>query len=73
IVLISPEMLQSPSFVNRVLRKPAFSRRVLSMVVDEAHCISHWGANFRKKYASLGIVRAFLPRNTPVIAVTATL
>ena len=66
-------MIQSKSFMNRVLRNPRFSRRVLSMVVDEAHCISHWGADFRKKYASLGVVRAFLPRGTPVIAMTATL
>lgn len=66
-------MLQSREFLNRVLRKPRFSHRVLSMVVDEAHCVSHWGANFRKKYASLGTVRSFLPRGTPVIAVTATL
>ncbi|KAH9887685.1 P-loop containing nucleoside triphosphate hydrolase protein [Cubamyces lactineus] len=73
IVLISPEMLQSPSFVNRVLRKPSFAKRVLSLVIDEAHCVSHWGAGFRKKYNSLGVVRAFLPRGTPVIAVTATL
>ena len=43
------------------------------MVVDEAHCSSHWGADFRKKYGTLGIVRAFLPRGTPVIAMTATL
>ncbi|OSD06943.1 P-loop containing nucleoside triphosphate hydrolase protein [Trametes coccinea BRFM310] len=73
IILISPEMLQSASFVNRVLRKPAFAKRVLSVVVDEAHCVSHWGASFRKKYASLGVIRAFLPRGTPVIAMTATL
>ncbi|KAL7280492.1 hypothetical protein ACG7TL_005424 [Trametes sanguinea] len=66
-------MLQSPSFINRVLRKPSFARRVLSIVVDEAHCVSHWGADFRKKYSSLGIVRAFLPRGTPIVAVTATL
>ncbi|KAJ7873030.1 hypothetical protein B0H13DRAFT_1478944, partial [Mycena leptocephala] len=44
-----------------------------SVFIDEAHCISHWGASFRKKYASIGIVRAFLPRTTPIIAVTATL
>ncbi|KAI0077523.1 P-loop containing nucleoside triphosphate hydrolase protein, partial [Panus rudis PR-1116 ss-1] len=73
ILLVSPEMIQSHTFINRVLRNPKFSRRVLSIVVDEAHCISHWGADFRKKYASLGIVRAFLPCNTPVIAMTATL
>ncbi|KAI0076160.1 P-loop containing nucleoside triphosphate hydrolase protein [Panus rudis PR-1116 ss-1] len=47
--------------------------KVLSMVVDEAHCISHWGADFRKKYGSLGIVRTFLPKDTAVIAMTATL
>ncbi|KAI0772184.1 P-loop containing nucleoside triphosphate hydrolase protein [Irpex lacteus] len=73
VLIVSPEMVQSRSFVNRLLRNPSFSRRVLSVVVDEAHCISLWGADFRKKYASLGIVRAFLPRQTPIIAMTATL
>ena len=66
-------MLQSRTFVNKILRNSHFSRRVLSVVVDEAHCVSHWGADFRKKYASLGVIRAFLPRGTPVIALTATL
>ena len=66
-------MLQSPAFITRVLRRREFSQRVLSVVVDEAHCVSHWGADFRKKYGSLGTIRAFLPRGTPIIAVTATL
>lgn len=73
ILLASPEMLQSRQFINRVLRNSAFTRRVLSIVVDEAHCISHWGADFRKKYDTLGIIRAFLPRGTAVVAMTATL
>lgn len=73
VVIASPEMLQSRSFINRLLRKPDFAHRVLSLVIDEAHCISLWGADFRKKYGTLGIIRAFLPRNTPVVAVTATL
>ncbi|KAI0073052.1 P-loop containing nucleoside triphosphate hydrolase protein [Panus rudis PR-1116 ss-1] len=64
VLLISPEMILSPVFIERVLRNPRFSRKVLSMVVDEAHCISHWGADFRKKYGSLGIVRTFLPKDT---------
>lgn len=45
----------------------------MSVVVDEAHCVSHWGASFRKKYGTLGVIRAFLAKDTPVIAVTATL
>lgn len=73
IVVVSPEMLQSRRFVEKVLRKPEFGSRVLSVFIDEAHCVSHWGASFRKKYATIGIVRAFLPRSTPMIAVTATL
>ncbi|KAH9938036.1 P-loop containing nucleoside triphosphate hydrolase protein [Fomitopsis serialis] len=73
IILISPEMLQSRMFKDRVLRNQKFTSRVLSIVLDEAHCLSHWGANFRKHYSSLGTVRAFLPPGTPIIAVTATL
>ncbi|KAF8804137.1 P-loop containing nucleoside triphosphate hydrolase protein [Phlegmacium glaucopus] len=73
IVILSPEMLLSRRFIDGVLRKPEFGSRCLSVFIDEAHCISHWGNSFRKKYASLGIVRAFLPRDTPIVAVSATL
>ncbi|KAJ6451326.1 P-loop containing nucleoside triphosphate hydrolase protein [Mycena sanguinolenta] len=73
IVLISPEMALSRRFIREVLRNPEFGRRVLSVVVDEAHVVSHWGASFRKKYGTLGIIRAFLPRGTPIVAFSATL
>lgn len=73
IILVSPEMLQSRTFVDRILRNTSFMRNIISMFIDEAHCIAHWGADFRKKYGSIGKMRAFLPRGTPVIAVTATL
>ncbi|KAJ6584713.1 P-loop containing nucleoside triphosphate hydrolase protein [Mycena capillaripes] len=71
--MLSPEMLLSRRFVDGVLRKSEFGSRCLSVFIDEAHCVSHWGASFRKKYASIGIIRAFLPRTTSIIAVTATL
>lgn len=66
-------MLFSRRFIDGVLRKPEFGPRCLSYFIDEAHCISHWGASFRKAYSTIGIVSAFLPRNTPIIAVTSTL
>jgi superfamily II DNA helicase RecQ len=72
-VILSPEMLLLRRFIDGVLRKPAFGTRCLSVFIDEAHCVSHWGDLFHKKYASLGIIRAFLPKSTPIIAVSATL
>jgi len=47
--------------------------RILSIVVDEAHVVSHWGSGFRKKYGSLGILRALVPKGTPFVAMSATL
>lgn len=66
-------MILSQRFLNDVLRNHDLQSRVYAIVVDEAHCISHWGAAFRKKYGSLGVVRAFLPKPTPVIAISASL
>jgi superfamily II DNA helicase RecQ len=73
IIVLSPEMLQPWRFVERVLRKTEFASRCLSVFVDEAHCVSHWGADFRKKYGTLGMVRSFLPSGTSVVAASATL
>ena len=73
IVILSPEMILSKKFINNVIRKPEMSRCVLSVVVDEVHAISHWGSGFRKKYGTLGVLRALLPKGTPVIAMSATL
>jgi superfamily II DNA helicase RecQ len=66
-------MALSQHFIREVLRNTEFGKRVLSVVVDEAHVVSHWGASFRKKYGTLGIIRAFLPRGTPIVALSATL
>lgn len=73
ILLISPELLLSRRFIKVVLKNSEFKRRVLSVFIDEAHVISHWGNGFRKKYGKLGMIRAFLPKATPIVAVSATL
>ncbi|EJF59224.1 P-loop containing nucleoside triphosphate hydrolase protein, partial [Dichomitus squalens LYAD-421 SS1] len=73
IILVSPEMLQSRMFTNCILRNTRFMKDIISLFIDEAHCIVLWGTDFRKKYGTLGKVRAFLPRGTPVVAVSATL
>ncbi|KAH9910453.1 P-loop containing nucleoside triphosphate hydrolase protein, partial [Epithele typhae] len=73
IILISPEMLQSKTFVDTFLRNRRFTRNIVSLFIDEAHCTVHWGADFRKEYGTLGKIRPFLPANTPIIAVSATI
>ena len=66
-------MLLSKRFLTSVLKKCEFATHLLSVVVDEAHVVSHWGANFRKAYSCLGILRALLPKGTPIVAMSATL
>ncbi len=70
ILLISPERLANEEFRNRVL--PQIAPRVGLFVVDEAHCISDWGHDFRPDYRRIVRVLQALPENIPVLATTAT-
>ncbi|KAJ3572855.1 hypothetical protein NP233_g2794 [Leucocoprinus birnbaumii] len=73
LVVISPELLLSKWFINGVIRNREMIPRILAVVVDEAHVVLHWGSNFRKAYGELGILRTLLPRNTPFVAMSATM
>ncbi|KAF5331589.1 hypothetical protein D9611_007759 [Ephemerocybe angulata] len=73
IVVISPEMMLSKAFLSQVIRHRDMLQRTLAVVVDEAHVVSHWGSGFRKQYGTLGILKALLPRETPFVALSATL
>ncbi|KAF8952572.1 P-loop containing nucleoside triphosphate hydrolase protein [Flammula alnicola] len=73
IILISPEQLLSRTFITDVLKDPEFKQKLLSVVIDEAHVISHWGSGFRKKYGELGTIRSFLLKSTPIVALSATM
>ena len=70
VVLIAPERLSNETFVEEVLL-PA-GERIGLLVVDEAHCISDWGHDFRPSYRRLANILRLLPRNLPVLATTAT-
>ncbi|WIM68437.1 ATP-dependent DNA helicase RecQ [Corynebacterium breve] len=69
-LLISPERLNSPDFRDQVL--PQLAHTVGMVVVDEAHCISDWGHDFRPDYRRIKTLLDDLPANTPVLATTAT-
>jgi len=70
VLLISPERLGNDDFVTRCLLPIA--NRVGLFVVDEAHCISDWGHDFRPDYRRIVRILRALPPNIPVLATTAT-
>lgn len=70
VLLVSPERLNNPSFREEQL--PALIDRLGMLVVDEAHCISDWGHDFRPDYRRLRDLIARMPADVPVLATTAT-
>ncbi|WP_139275773.1 DEAD/DEAH box helicase, partial [Mangrovactinospora gilvigrisea] len=70
VLLVSPERLNSVEFRDQVLPKLAASTGLL--VVDEAHCISDWGHDFRPDYRRLRTMLEELRPGVPVLATTAT-
>lgn len=70
VLLVSPERLTNPRFAAEQL--PDLVRRCGLLVVDEAHCVSDWGHDFRPDYRRIGDLLARLPEGTPVLATTAT-
>ncbi len=70
LLLVSPERLNNPAFRERML--PLVARRTGLLVVDEAHCVSDWGHDFRPDYRRVGDVLAALPADVGVLGTTAT-
>ncbi|MBR1631008.1 MAG: RecQ family ATP-dependent DNA helicase [Paludibacteraceae bacterium] len=63
---VSPERLGTESFISRLR-----DMQVCLLVVDESHCISQWGYDFRPSYLRIAEIRAYIP-DAPVLALTAT-
>jgi ATP-dependent DNA helicase RecQ len=63
---LSPERLTNPHFINRIPQL-----KINLIAVDEAHCISQWGYDFRPAYLNISELRTYLPK-VPILALTAT-
>jgi ATP-dependent DNA helicase RecQ len=70
LLLVSPERLANDDFRERVL--VPLSHKIGLFVVDEAHCISDWGHDFRPDYRRIPQVLRSMPKDIPVLATTAT-
>jgi ATP-dependent DNA helicase RecQ len=70
VLLVSPERLNNPGFRDEVLPQVAATAGLV--VVDEAHCISDWGHDFRPDYRRIRTLLEDLPEGIPVLATTAT-
>ena len=70
VMLISPERLANDDFIERILLP--VGQRIGLMVVDEAHCISDWGHDFRPDYRRIVNILRQIPPKTPILGTTAT-
>lgn len=70
VLLISPERLANERFREEVLS--GIAERLGLLVIDEAHCISDWGHDFRPHYRLIERIARTLPANVPLLATTAT-
>ena len=73
ILLASPEMCFENVEFSKSLRDTSWSKYILFVVIDEAHCIAQWGQKFRKMYSSLNKLRSYIPTGTPLLITSATL
>ncbi|KAI5995607.1 P-loop containing nucleoside triphosphate hydrolase protein, partial [Pisolithus albus] len=73
VIVISPEqVMKADGGFEKLLKSSLFVTRIMSIVIDEAHCLTDWG-DFRPEYKELGRLRYVLPRSVPLLVTSATI
>ncbi|XP_076116508.1 ATP-dependent DNA helicase RecQ-like [Mytilus galloprovincialis] len=72
IVFSSPEAVLNKGPWRRCITQGVFHDHLKAVVIDEAHCITQWGGEFRKEYSHLGELRSVVPKKTTFVTLTAT-
>ncbi|KAL5868299.1 ATP-dependent DNA helicase sgs1 [Pyricularia oryzae] len=71
LLYVTPEMISKSVTFTNALQRTYRNKKLARFVIDEAHCVSQWGHDFRPDYKALGELRRMFP-NVPVMALTAT-
>ena len=66
-ILTSPEMCLKHAEFRKILTEENFSKNIWAVIIDEVHCISQWGGDFRKLYALLEKLRDYCTQNYSLI------
>lgn len=73
VIVISPKQIMKPDQdFEQLLKTPLFVSQIISIVIDEAHCLTDWG-EFRPEYRELGWLRYILPSSLPLLVISATI
>ena len=72
LLYISPESAICNRKYRNMFMSPQYRDNLVTLAVDEAHCVHTWGNEFRKTFALIGELRSLLPRSTSIVALTAT-
>ena len=72
LLYISPESAICNSKYRSMFMSPPYRENLVTLAVDEAHCVTTWGNDFRTAFSLIGELRSVFPRSTRVLALTAT-